>query len=366
VCQTTGYKRWIITTDRAVRKVASDFRNFTVEGTSAADLFGADAFISSDDRAYHDPLRDVWMPAFRKQGLDQLRPTLQTMVDGLIKPLAERLRSGETVELSSALCRPLPTMVIAAMMGVPDAMQADVVRWSDTMAAGGSAYLPEEELQRRRLARDEAKASLAEFLIEQIADRRAHPGSDLISTMVHSKPASTLSDAQIVQNVRQLLFAGNETTAKWLAQVFVTYAQEHTVRRELANNRALIPAANDEVMRWQGVVGTLVRRVRNGPIELAGVELADGDDVTCLLVAANRDPERYENPDQFDIHRPHQPNLGFGFGFHNCLGLALAKLEVEIAVNGMLDAVPEFVLGGAYQYSSIPMRGPLPVLIKKG
>jgi len=132
----TGYKRWIITTDRAVRKVASDFRNFTVEGTSAADLFGADAFISSDDRAYHDPLRDVWMPAFRKQGLDQLRPTLQTMVDGLIKPLAERLRSGETVELSSALCRPLPTMVIAAMMGVPDAMQADVVRWSDTMAVG--------------------------------------------------------------------------------------------------------------------------------------------------------------------------------------------------------------------------------------
>lgn len=365
----TGYNRWMITTDREVRKVVSDFRNFTVEKTTVEDLFGADAFISSDDRVYHDQLRNVWMNAFRKQGLDTLRPTIQTMVDGLIKPIAERLHAGETVELSKALCRPLPTLVIAMMMGVPDAMLPDVVRWSDEMAAGGSAYLPEDEVKRLRQTRDDAKAALAEFLTEQIVARRSgrgsNSGSDLISIMVQSDAAKKLSDPQLVQNVRQLLFAGNETTAKWLAQVFVTYAQENDARREMVSDRALVRAANDEVMRWQGVVGSLVRRVRNGPIEIAGVELADGDDVTCLLIAANRDPERYENPDQFNIHRPHLPNLGFGFGFHNCLGLALAKLEVELAVNGILDTVPEFALAGPYHYSSIPLRGPLPVMIAK-
>jgi cytochrome P450 len=123
-----------------------------------------------------------------------------------------------------------------------------------------------------------------------------------------------------------------------------------------------VPDANDEVMRWQGVVGSVVRRVRGGA-EIAGVPLADGDQVTCLLGAANRDPRRYEDPDRFDIRRPPQPHLGFGVGLHNCLGINLAKVEAEIAVNAMLDSVPLFQIAAPYRYSSLPVRGPDPVTI---
>jgi cytochrome P450 len=359
------YRRWMVSTDREVRKIVVDFRRFTVEGTSMVDLFGKEAFISTDDRRRHDDLRGVWNDAFRKQSLDALRPTVARIVAGLVAPIAERVRSGEAADVTADLCRPLPTTVIALMMGVPDDMLADIVRWTDMMGASGTAYLIEDpaEADRVRRAGAEAKAAMADYLIAQLADRRARPADDLISTLANAEVARGLPDDHLVQNVRQLLFAGNETTAKWLAQIVLAYGEHPDVRRELVSGRALIPAANDEVMRWQGVTGTLVRRVRGGPAEIGGVEMAEGDLVTCILSAANRDPARYDDPDRFDIHRPPQANLGFGVGFHNCLGLALAKLEADVAVNGLLDAVPDYAIAAPYRFSALPLRGPMPVRI---
>lgn len=355
------YKRWLVTTYHEVRTVVSDFRRFTLEGTSSAALFGDDAFISIDDRKRHDALRLVWAEAFRMRGLEAIRADIAAIATGLLDPVGQRLRDGEAVELVSALCRPLPTLVIAKMMGVPSEMLGDVVRWSDEMAGGGPAYLADEAARAAVARREAAKADLAGYLGELLNARRAHPAEDLVSTLAVSEPARGLPDDQLVQNLRQLLFAGNETTAKWLAQLFVTYAEDPEVRREIAADRSLIRPANDEVMRWQGVVGTLVRRVRGGPVELAGIELADGDEVTCVLAAANRDPQRFADPDRFDIHRPPQPNLGFGVGLHFCLGINLAKLEAELAVGGLLDRVPGFRVAGPYTYSSLPLRGPQPV-----
>ena len=358
------FGRWIVSTDRAVRKILTDFRRFTVEGTTVEDLFGADAFISMDDRRRHDDLRNIWAESFRKQGLDGLLPTLRRVVDDLLDPVAERLRAGEAVDVTHALCRPLPTMVIALLMGVPKAAIPDVVRWSDAMAAGGGTYLSDAQKAAATAAREEAKAGLADYLTALLCERRADPsGDDLVSVLARSEPGRALGDAQLVQNLRQLLFAGNETTAKWLAHILVAYGERPDVQRELAAGRALIPPANDEVMRWQAVVGTLVRRVRGGPVEIGGVEMADGDYVTLLLGAANRDPARYDDPDRFDIHRVPQPNLGFGVGFHNCLGSVLAKLEGELAVNGLFDRIPGWRVAAPYGFSSVPLRGPLPVVI---
>lgn len=360
------YKRWLVTTDREVRAVVGDFQRFTLEGTSSAALFGDDAFISIDDRKRHDALRLVWGEAFRLQGLERLRPQVETIAAGLLEPVAQRLRDGEPVEMVSAVCRPLPTLVIALMMGVPRAMLGDVVRWSDEMAGGGPAYLADAAAQAAVRRREAAKGALADYLGELLRERRARPGEDLVSTLAASEVARRCSDDQLVQNLRQLLFAGNETTAKWLAHLFVTYAEEAGVRREIAADRALIRPANDEVMRWQGVVGTLVRRVRGGAVELAGVALADGDEVTCVLASANRDPARFAEPDRLDIHRPPQPNLGFGVGLHHCLGINLAKLEGEIVIGGFLDRLPDFRVAEPYSYSSLPLRGPQPVTLAAG
>lgn len=357
------HQRWLVTSDREARQVLLDYERFTVQGTVVEDLFGADAFISVDDRSRHNTLRDIWANAFRPQALKALRKNIATILDQLLDPVADKLRACEAVDLSDTLCRPLPTLVIALMMGVPEERLADVVRWSDAMAGGGPAYLDDAVREAAIRARDEAKTSLADFLKELIVLRRQQPTDDLIGAMVKADVAQSLSDDALVQNLRQLLFAGNETTARWLSHIFLTYGEQRDVQREISANRTLITAANEEVMRWQGVVGTLPRRVCGGPIEIAGVELTDGDHITCLTGCANRDPERFEAPDQFNIHRTPQPHLGFGIGLHNCLGAALARLEVEMAVNALLDRVHDFHIAAPYHYTAIPVRGPLPVTI---
>jgi cytochrome P450 len=357
------YRRWIVTTDRAAREILSDFRRFTVLGTSIEVLFGADAFISMDDRRAHDNLRNLWAASFRPSGVGKLQGVMAGICDELLAPVLERLRAGEVVELTESLCRPLPTLMIGHMMGVPREMLPDIVRWSDEMAAGGPAYSDDADGEERaRAVRESAKAALADCLLDQIAKRRRNPGDDLISRIAVSDVARTMADEQIIPNLRQLFFAGNETTARWLAHIMVTYGERPDLWRALRADRALVPAANDEVMRWQGVVGTVVRRVCGGPVTIAGAEMADGDDVTCILPCANRDPARYSDPDRFDPYRSPLPNLGFGFGFHTCLGAVLAKVESTAAVNALLDALPGFRIAAPIGYTSLPMRGPTPVI----
>jgi cytochrome P450 len=254
--------------------------------------------------------------------------------------------------------------VISLMMGVPDEMMGEVVRWSDAMAEGGPAYQTDQGAARAAAARREAaKAALADYLGELLARRRAQPGDDLVSTLATAEVAGGYTDAQLVQNLRQLLFAGNETTARWLGHIFAVYGERPDLQREVSADRSLIVPVNDEIMRWQGVVGTLIRRVRGGPVALGGVSLADGDDVTLLLSSANRDPERFDEPDQFDIARRPEANLGFGVGLHHCLGINLAKLEAEVLVGAVLDQIKAFRLAAPYQYSALPMRGPNPIVI---
>ncbi len=358
------YRRWLVTTHEHVHATLNDYERFTVEGTSMVALFGKEAFISMDERGPHDELRNVWAAAFRKTVLEGLRAPAGRIVERLVASVAARLHAGEAVEIIPALCRPLPTLVIAHMMGVPEEMLAQVIGWTDAMSAGGPAYQTGAAAAVAQQAREAAKTALADYLTSLLRARRVQPGDDLISTLAVSAAARSRGDDALVPNIRQLLFAGNETTAKWLANIFVSYAEHPDVWRELGTNRALVRPANEEVLRWQGVTGSLVRKVRGQGAQIADVALEDGAEVTLLLAAANRDPARYENPDAFDIHRPAKANLGFGFGLHHCLGLNLARLEAEMAVQAALDQFPPFSIAAPYGYSTLPVRGPLPVVIR--
>ncbi len=359
-------QRWLITTDQAIREVVLNSDRFTVQGTVVEELFGSDAFIAMDERLRHNQLRNIWANAFRPQALHALRNDIIALVNELLSPLCQQLLDGETVNVSDALCRPLPTLVIARMMGVPREQLDDVVRWSDAMAGGGPAYLDPVLRDAAIRAREEAKVSLANCLQDLIDQRRRHPADDLIGLLATAEAAQGLSDGQLIQNLRQLLFAGNETTARWLGHLFVAYGRDSAVQRQIATDRSLIRAANEEVLRWQGVIGTLPRRVCGGDIAVAGMPLADGDHITCLLASANRDPARFHEPDRFDIHRKPEPHLGFGAGLHNCLGAALARLEVELAMNGLFDRIPAFHQLGEVHYTALPVRGPQAVCIARG
>jgi cytochrome P450 len=328
-------------------------------------FFGEDAFIAIDDKARHDALRNVWSVAFRRDTLQALVAYIRNLATEMLTPLAARLRDGETVDLVPGLCRHLPAYVIAHMLGVPPEMRPEIVRWSDLMAASTAlGYDIDFETDPAWLAGQRAKRELAAYLIEQIRHRRKSPGNDLISQIVHSKIGASLSEEAIVINTRQLLFAGNETTANWLSHIALILARRPEIRREMAADRGIIPAAVEEMLRWEAVVQTLPRTVYDGDATIGDVTLPDGAPVVLLIGGANRDPERYADADRLDIARERQASLSFGYGMHSCLGVTLGRLEAAETTSVLLDLLPEYALADRVTYTGFNLRGPatLPVV----
>lgn len=350
---------WVVTSDRLIRKILLNPARFTLEGAIGVTVFGPEAFITIDDKKRHDELRGVWAVAFQRASLESIRPVIRDIADRMIDPVEERLRAGEVIDAESNLCRDLPAYVIAHMLGVPEDMRPSIVKWSDDIAhAVGLPPNASQETDPVWLRARQAKQSLAKFLLEQVSYRRTHPGDDLISQIVHSDVGRKLPDEAIIANSRQLLFAGNETTAKWLGHILVTFSQFPQVRQEVLENRALLPTALEEVMRWQPVAMMLPRLVRGGDIEIEGTVVPDGAELTLLIGGANRDPARYEAPDEFNIHREFKGNLGFGFGMHSCIGVTLARLEAEVVISRILDRMPNLALAGPVEYGHLAVRGP--------
>lgn len=350
---------WMVTGDRLNRKILLDPVRFTLEGAIGTQVFGPEAFITIDDKKRHDALRGVWAVAFQRASLESLRPVIARLADRMIDAVEPRLRAGETIDADAELCRNLPAYVIAHMLGVPEEMRPNIVKWSDDIAHAiglpPNASLDSDPVWLRA---KEAKLALRDFLLKQVGHRRNQPGDDLISQIVHSEIGKELSDEAIIANSRQLLFAGNETTAKWLGHSLVTFAQFPDVRAEVVENRALLPQALEEVMRWQPVAMTLPRLIRGGDIEIEGVVVPQGAEMTLLTGAANRDKARYDEPEKFDIHREFKANLGFGFGMHSCIGVTLARLEAEVVISRVLDRFPDFALAGPVEYGHLAVRGP--------
>jgi cytochrome P450 len=274
------------------------------------------------------------------------------------------LRAGKPVDLMTKVCRPLPAYVIAYMMGVEDDMIPTVIRWSDLMAdATLSGFPVDYDNDPHWLAAERARMELAAYLKEQYAYRRNKPGKDLISTLVHARLGKELSEEAMTMNTRQLLFAGNETTAKWLGHILVTFGRRHDVREAVNTDRTLLAAAIEEVMRWQGVSQVLPRDVRTDMV-LEGVQIKAGQEIIMIMGGANRDPERYPNPDELDIYRERKPHLGFGLGLHSCLGAVLARMEASEFTAAVLDRFPDFRVVEPVLYTNFSLRGPSAVHVQ--
>jgi cytochrome P450 len=360
-----GY--WVTGRDRICRQAFSQFAALN-HGGFIESFFGSEAFIVIDERARHNALRDVWVAAFGHNGIEKLVPVVRALIDELLAPVLDTLRSGQSCDLFASLCRPLPAQVIAHMMGVSGEMTATVTRWADDMARATIGGFPIDYANDPWwLASERAKAELAEFLLAQLDFRRRTPGDDLISALVRSETARDLSDAAMMVNVRQLLFAGNETTSNWLGHIVATFGDYQAEWRRMGKDRALVPAAVEEVLRWQGVTQVMMRRVGADGATLAGQRLSPGDELVMLLGAAGRDPERYPRPDAFEIDREAPPHLAFGYGLHTCLGAILARMEAREVTNALLDALPAYCLAEPVSYHNFSLRGPVtvPVMLER-
>ena len=364
--------RWMVSDFEPVRRILVTPTKFGSEKgqVEQADVFGGPT-MEFYDGPHHDDIRSIWSDDFRPKTLGKLRPVITELVRARLNPVLDRLRAGGTVEAVSELTRGIPTAVIAHMLAIEPDMVDQFSAWSDAMGASAEGYTNPGERGRELIAAGKrATAALNDYLREQLTARRcpAHDGADLITTMVRADYACAhMTEQEIVASNTQLVFAGNETTAKLLAQVLVTLAAHPDQRRAIHADRTLIPAAVEEVHRFEAITHSVFRDAIGDDAVIGDVTIPADQRITLLLGAANRDPARWDHADRFDVFRKKLPHLGFAFGMHSCLGMNLAKLEAQIFLEEVIAALPDWQVEQPVEYGkNFAVRGPSAVVLSLG
>jgi cytochrome P450 len=293
-------------------------------------LLGRVDTMLSQDPPEHTRLRRLVSKAFTPRSLQKMRPRIQQIVNELLDGLADRAE----FDLVSELAWPLPVIVIAEMLGIPREDRERFKRWSDAMVATlGGDYSSLDEARR-------SNEELVEYVSHVIADRRKHPRDDLISRLVAAEESGQrLTEDEMLGTVALLLVAGNETTTHLISSGMLVLLGNPDQMARLRADPSLLPSAVDEMLRYTGPVHT-TRRTAREDVALGDAEITRGEVVVGVLAAANRDPEKYPDPDAFDVARNPTDHLAFGDGIHFCLGAALARLEAQVAIGTLLARFP--------------------------
>jgi len=308
----------------------------------------------------HTRLRGLVAKAFTPRVVERLRPGIQALVDGL---LDEAERRGE-IDLMRDFAYPLPATVIAEMLGVPPTDARRFMRWSNDLAALLDPFNAPGGLEAAQVAFVE----LSGYFRAVLADRRREPREDLISALATvEERGEALSEAELVSLCGLILGAGYETTANLIGNAAVALLHHPGERKRLADDPGLISSAVEEFLRYESPVQA-TDRVATRDFEIRGTRIRRGELVVLFLAAANRDPERFPNPDRLDVGRPDNAHLAFSHGPHFCLGAQLARAEAQVAIGTLVQRFPGFEgpPGPLAWRPSFSLRGPaaLPIRLR--
>jgi cytochrome P450 len=275
------------------------------------------------DPPEHTRLRRVVLRAFPAARAGALRPRIRAIVDELLEPI----RAAGATELVQDFAFPLPATVIAELLGVPASDRDLFHAWSVEIAGlvfGNIADQSRYERARKGLV------ELADYFRALIRDFASRPGDNLISALVAASKDDRLSDDELVSTCTLLLFAGHETTTGLIANGSLALLENPDELDRLRRDPSLAATAVEEVLRYEGPAKLAVRRA-GADVELRGKRIRAGARVMLVQTAANRDPERFPEPDRLDLSRADNPHLAFAQGLHFCLGATLARVEAHVA-----------------------------------
>ncbi|MEX1104037.1 MAG: cytochrome P450, partial [Dehalococcoidia bacterium] len=260
----------------------------------------------------------------------RLEADVEVLVDGVLDEF-----DGMNVDLMEAFCRPVPALVIAAILGVDPEERWRFQEWSDDLAKIVFSMTP-GSVEEGPVS--EATAAFVDFFSRLIERERVEPSGSLLTSIVHS-PISDLSHMELVGACTLLLFGGHETTTMLLNNALAILIEQPDLARWLRDHPEAMPAAVEEFMRTVGPARTMPRKVAQTH-ERGGKELRAGQNVFLSIASANHDPAIFTDPARLDLTRDPNPQLGFGWGLHFCLGANLARLEARVALRRLLQRYP--------------------------
>jgi cytochrome P450 PksS len=300
--------------------------------TPVLDLLSHD--LLNQDPPNHTRLRALVSKAFTPKLVEGLRPRIQQLADELLDAMATR----SEVDLMAAYAFPIPITVIAELLGVPTKDQEKFKEWSNAIV--GINPTPEG-----MALVSAAVGEFTEYLGALFAERRREPQDDLISGLVQAEEAGDrLSEQELYSMASIILIAGHETTVNLIGTGTLVLLQHPDQLARLRNDPELIRPAIEELLRHSGPVEGSTDRYAAEDVELSGVTIPKGGMVYVMLGSANRDGERFSDPDDVDLTRDTRQHVAFGQGIHYCLGAPLARLEGQIAIGSLIRRFPNLRL----------------------
>jgi cytochrome P450 len=274
----------------------------------------------------HRHLRAVLSVAFTPRKVEQLRPATRAIAERLADGIEA---AGGTSEFVAAFAEPLPPEVFALLFGLPVEDRDRMGRWAEAIALAFSPAMTPDVVARV----EQAAAEMRDYGRERIAIARAEPGDDLVTRLVEAEvDGRRLTDDEVIAMITGFVFAGAETTRRQLTAAIQLLAEHPDDWERLAADPGLVPNAVEEVLRHRGIISGLTRRAEDD-FEHDDLHVAEGGRLLLSFDTANRDPQRFDEPDRFVVHRAEaHAHLTFGWGPHLCVGAGLARLELTEAL----------------------------------
>jgi cytochrome P450 len=344
---------WVVSRHADAMTVLTDPATYSSErggarphgGSFLQDTPLSGVMINMMDPPRHDRIRALVNKGFKPRRIAALEAELRARTREILAPLAESGRC----EFVHEVARELPLQAICSILGVPQEDRQQLCDWADFALEHTDRELGEESEASRH-----AGASFARYGAELIADKRRQPGDDVLSAVVHAEvPGAeppSLSDDELHKFFLLLFVAGSETTRKAIAGGVKALIEHPHQQAALRADPGRLPGAVEEIVRWT-TPSVYKRRTLTRDVALGGQRLRAGDKLTFWEMSANRDEDVFDAPFRFDVGRSPNPHLGFGHGIHFCLGANLARLEIRVMLEELLDRFESFELDGPHAWT---------------